>query len=184
MACCSWPQANTLPRISWGFYVLNPFKSTVYVRIRPDRMSVLHVESGGEYSDVPIIALEQKRGKNRVIGVGHEALANRPLPNVTLANGFKHPRTLIADFVVAEQTLKHFLKRALPKSFFAPSPVMILHPLEQLAGDLTPIEIRALAELGRGTGARKVWVWEGPELSSKDLHELRFARAGGRLLYP
>lgn len=48
----------------------NPFRSTVYVRIKPDRLSVLHLESGNEHSDVPAIAIEQKNGKPLIIAVG------------------------------------------------------------------------------------------------------------------
>ena len=164
--------------------MLNPLRSTVYARITPDRLSVLHVESGAQHSDVPALAIEQKNGKSSVIGVGHDAAAKTRLANVTLANGFKHPRTLIANFTVAEQTLRHFLKLVLPRSFFSVSPIVIIHPQSMLEGGLTQIEIRAFAELALGAGARKVFVWEGPELSKEELHELRFSRVGGKLLYP
>lgn len=162
----------------------NPFKSTVYVRIKPDRLSVLHVESGMEYSDVPTLAIERKDRRSSLIAVGRDAATMGASPNVTLANGFKHPRTVIADFTLAEQTLKHFLARVLPRSLFAVSPAVVLHPQAALEGGLTQIEIRALAELGAAAGARKVFVWEGPELSAEELRELRFSRAGGKLLHP
>jgi hypothetical protein len=38
--------------------------------------------------------------------------------------------------------------------------------------------------LGLGAGARKVFVWEGPELSKDEPPELRFSRVGARLLHP
>jgi rod shape-determining protein MreB len=162
----------------------NLFRSTVYVRIKPERMSVLHVESGTEHSDIPVLATEQKDGKRVVVGVGHDAAAKSQRSTVTLANGFQHPRTLIADFAVAEQTLKYFVRMVLPKSLFAVSPVVIIHPQAMLEGGLTQVETRALAELGLGAGARKVFVWEGPELSREDLLGLRFSRLGGKLLHP
>ena len=164
--------------------MLNLFRNTVYVRIKPDRMSVLHVESGNEHSDLPALAIERKNGKGTVVAVGHAAAAKAGLINVIVANGFKHPRTLLADFTLAEQTLKHFLKLVLRGSLFTPAPVVVIHPQVALEGGLTQIEIRALAELGIGAGARKVFVWEGRELSKKELRELRFSHTGGRLLHP
>lgn len=164
--------------------MLKLFRSTVYVRIKPDRMSVLHVESGNEYSAVPVLALASKSGKRSVAGVGLEAAAMAGLANVTLANGFEHPRTLLADFTIAEQTLKQFLAKVVPGSLFAASPVVVMHPQARLEGGLTQVEVRAMVELGLGAGARNVFVWEGPELSKEELRELRFSRSGGKLLHP
>lgn len=160
------------------------FRNTVYVRITPDRMSTLHVESGNEYSDVPTLATKQGNGKSSVIAVGRDATIKSGHANITVVNGFKHPRTLLADFTVAELTLKAFLKNVLPNSFFMPSPVIVIHPKTALEGGLTQIEIRAFVELGIGSGARKTYVWEGPDLSREELLELRFDRANGKLLHP
>lgn len=162
------------------------FRNTVYVRIKPDWMSVLHVESGREYGDVPTLAIERKKdGKRSIVAVGRDAATKAGLStNIIVANGFSHPRTLLADFIVAEQTLRYFLKMVMPKSLFAPSPIAVIHPLVALDGGLTQIEIRAFAELGHGAGARKVFLWEGPELSKEELNELQFSRADGRLLNP
>lgn len=164
--------------------MLNLLRSTVYVRIKPDRLSVLHVESGNEYRAVPTLAIGKKNGKDIVLGVGQAAATKAGITHVQLANGFKHPRTLIADFTVAEQTLKHFLKMVLPHSLFTASPVVVVHPQAQLEGGLTQVEVRALVELGLGAGGRKVFIWEGPELSKEELHQLKFSRVGGKLLYP
>lgn len=164
--------------------MLKLFRNTVYVRIKPDRLSVLHVESGKELSEVPDVAIEQKNGKSSVVAVGHDAAAKSGHANIVVANGFKHPRTLIADFTVAEQALKHFLKLLQSGSFLTASPVLVIHPQAALEGGLTQVEIRAFAELGLGAGARKVYLWEGPELSREALHELRFSNVGGKLLYP
>ena len=164
--------------------MLSLLRSTVYVRITPDQLRLLHAESGHELSDTPAMAIQRRGGKSGVLAVGREALASTHLEQVMVANGFKHPRTLLADFTVAEQTLKQFLKQLLPHAWLAPSPVIVLHPQAVLEGGLTQIEIRAFVELGLGAGARKVFVWEGQELSIDDLRALDFSRAAGRLLHP
>ena len=160
------------------------FRSTVYLRLQPERLSLLHVESGKTFSGIPEIAIAQSTGKRSVLAVGEEARSKARLSGVSVVNGFKHPRTLIADFTAAELTLKHFLRELLPHSFFAVSPVMVIHPLALLEGGLTQIEIRALVELGMGAGARKVVLWEGRELSRDELLTFSFPETGGKLLFP
>jgi rod shape-determining protein MreB and related proteins len=96
----------------------NPFKSTLYIRLLPTSITLLHVESGREYSDIPQLAIEHRDGRSSIVAAGREAALRSGAPNITIENGFEHPRTLIADFTIAEQTLRHFIKRVLPKSLF------------------------------------------------------------------
>lgn len=161
-----------------------PFRSTLYVRLTPERLSILEVESGKVLEDEPTLVLQTRDGRTEMLGVGRQAAAQAGQPGVSLVNGFRHPRTLLADFMVAEQTLRHFVQQALPRSWLKVAPVLVLHPQAMLEGGLTQVEIRALAELGHGAGARKVFVWAGPELSREELLQQRFSRAGGQLLYP
>lgn len=156
------------------------FRNTYYVRIEPDRLTVTHVESGREVSDTPTLALDESSGK--VLAVGREAGQKTGLAGVRVVNGFKHPRTLLADFLAAERVLKHFMARLAAASWFAPSPVVVMHPLPKQDGGLTAIEIRAFHELAMGAGAFKVYLWEGEELSLDRLRDLDFDHAKGRLL--
>lgn len=136
-------------------------QNTIYVRIKPDLMSVLHIQSENEYNDIPIIAIESKGGKNSITAIGLETSKLSGNTNIHVTNGFKHPRTLLADFAKAERTLKYFVAKVRPISFFIPAPVLIIHPQEVLEGGLTQLEIRAFRELGAMLGARHVYVWEG-----------------------
>lgn len=145
---------------------------------------MLHIESGKEFADEPTLAIEQRNGKSYVVAIGRQADTKAKLPNFTIANGFKHPRTPIADFTIAEMTLKHFLRQVIPRSIFAISPTLVMHPLENYAGDLTQVEVRAFAELGYGAGGRAVYVWQGAELSQAELRTLQFPPAKGQLLHP
>jgi len=72
-------------------------RSTVYVRIQPDRLSVLHVESGKECRDAPILALalERRNGKTAIISVGHEAITSAAFLNRQSHHpGLQHCQTL------------------------------------------------------------------------------------------
>lgn len=160
------------------------FRNTYYIRIEPGRLALTHVESGREIADTPVVALDASTGRDKFVAAGAEAQCKAGRPGVRLVNGFQHPRTLLADFRAAELVLKHMMARLARSSWLAPSPVVVLHPLPPQAGGLTAIEIRAFHELAAGAGARKVFLWEGEQLSLDVLRDLDFGRARGRLLAP
>ena len=164
--------------------MFNFFRNTLYVRVKPEHLSVLHIQSGKEFMDLPVIAIKNINGKSSILAIGHDAMTKTGLPNITIANGFKHPLTLLADFTVAELTLKQFINKVAPNKFFTPASIIVIHPLTILEGGLTQIEIRAFTELCIMAGARKVYVWTGPELSKEELQQLNFTRIGGQLLFP
>ena len=164
--------------------MLKLFQNTCYVRLDPERLSIQHLPSGREFADRPVLAIEQGGKGGKILALGREAEACAGQEKVRLVNGFAHPRTLIADFTVAEQTLKAFLGKVLDRGWLASSPVLVIHPVPEMAGGLTQIEIRALAELGLGAGARRVFVWVGRKLTGMELEQLQFPPTGGQLLYP
>jgi rod shape-determining protein MreB and related proteins len=61
---------------------------------------------------------------------------------------------------------------------------VLFEPMALLEGGLTQIEIRAFAELGAMSGAARVYVWQGQELTAQQLSRLAFSEADGRLLFP
>lgn len=165
--------------------MLNLLRNTLYLRLQADLLRALHVESGQTLSEPPLLALRSDgKGRRVPLAVGDAALALDGQPGVELVNGFRHPRTLLADFAVAEQTLRLLLKRLQPPALLRPAPTVVLQPLEQLEGGLTQVEIRALVELLRGAGARQVFIWTGKELERSELERLHFAADRGTLLWP
>ena len=164
--------------------MLNLLRNTLYLRLQADRLRILHLESGKTLDEPPLLALRLDKGRQVPLAVGHEALALQGQAGVELANGFRHPRTLLADFTVAAQTLRLLLKRVQPPALLRPAPTVVLQPLEQLDGGLTQVEIRALIELLRSVGARKVYLWIGAELERSELEHLQFPAGRGTLLWP
>lgn len=160
-------------------------KATLYIQLRAHELSVLHVESGHEFRDVPQLAIQQQAGgKPQILAVGTPAYQCVHQPGVHLVNGFEHPRTILADFAYAEKTLLYFVRQAWPRSLFQPKPEVILHPLERLEGGLTPIEIRALCELAMTAGARRASVWTGIPLTREQLLSQHFPLELGHLFRP
>ncbi|MCQ4348115.1 rod shape-determining protein [Pseudomonas stutzeri] len=165
--------------------MFNLFRNTLYLRLQADLLRVLHVESGQTFSEAPLLALRHDgKGQRMPLAAGNAALALDGQPGVELVNGFRHPRSLLADFAVAEQTLQRLLKRIQPPALLRPAPTVVLQPLERLEGGLTQVEIRALIELLKGAGARQVYIWTGRELHGHELEHLHFPEAGGSLLWP
>lgn len=165
--------------------MLKLFRNTLYLRLQAERLRVLHLESGKTLDEPPILARRHAaKGPHLPLAAGNAALALRGRDGVALVNGFRHPRTLLADFTVAAQTLQLLLKRLQPPALLRPAPTAVLQPLEQLDGGLTEVEIRGLTELLLGAGARRAFIWIGRELQHHELEHLRLPESDGRLLWP
>lgn len=156
-------------------------KQTLYLRISEKHLSICHVESGKQFGDEPVLALRQQGEKKSIIAVGLEARSLGDSLQISLVNGFSHPRTLLADFAVAQKTLCYFIARVLPHRWFRLPFTLILHPLEKLDGGLTLIELRAFHELGKGCGASHVQIWTGSPLSAYELKAGLFPESLGQL---
>ena len=57
------------------------------------------------------------------------------------------------------------------KGMVAVWPMAVILPRENIDGGLYHVEERAFQELMLGAGARKEWVWIGPELRDDELKE-------------
>ena len=148
----------------------------VYVRVRAGELWVRHVTAGREWRDEPLVAIG-KSGGAKILAVGAEArrVAMHAPGEVVLANGFEHPRSLLADFTVAEKTLQHALREVFRGAWMRPAPILVVHPLERLEGGLTQVERRAWAELGTAAGARLVAIWVGRELADSEVRDMRWS---------
>lgn len=152
----------------------------VYVRIRRDWLSIRDAKTGNSYEDIPELAISEYKGIRSIAAIGKDAkLEYAKNPKETeIVNGFKHPRLIVHDFIVAEKTISNFLKKVLKNTIIRPSPIMIMHVTEKLEGGITPIEIRVLRELASGVGARQVYVWGGRELTDSDIINGEYKKEG------
>lgn len=149
----------------------------IYVQLSPQNLTVRNVKSGAFLSEVPEVAISTAKPA-RVLDIGAAA---RLQSGANIVNPFAHPRSLVSDFTVAELLLKTMVQRLLKRSFFVPSPKVIMHPLGEPQGGFTQIEIRVFREMARGAGASFVVVWEGRALSDQELLSGKFP-GGGRVL--
>ena len=153
-------------------HILRRFQPIVYVKLAPDMLSVRDVRSGRTVAEPPLVAISRGQRKT-VLGVGEAARVAATAPGVDLANPFKHPRSLLSDFTVAEVLIKGFFKKLLGGGLFRLTPVVIMHPRVDPEGGFTQIENRALRELGVAAGGFPVYLaFEKRDLTDAELLKL------------
>jgi rod shape-determining protein MreB len=124
--------------------------------------TLIYVRDRGIVLDEPsVVAIRHEggpQGRKTIQAVGHEAKAmlGKVPGNIEAIRPMKDG--VIADFTVTEQMLKQFIKMVHPRSFFKPSPrIIICVPCGS-----TQVERRAIRESALGAGARDVFLIEEP----------------------
>jgi rod shape-determining protein MreB len=156
------------------------FNQVIYVQISPNRLTVRNPQTGVAISEVPEIAFT-RTPKPTILGAGTEARSHKSAPSVEIVNPFAHPRSMVSDFTLGEQTLKAFLARVKPSSIFTPAPKVVMHLMGEPAGGFTQVEARAFHEMAIGSGASEVTVWQGRPLTDQELISGQFS-GGGKVL--
>ena len=102
-----------------------------------------------------VVAIIEEKGKKSVLAVGDEAktMLGRTPGNITAVRPLKDG--VIADFIVTEEMIKHFIKKVHKKRTFASPRVLICVPTGS-----TPVERKAIQDSALAAGARKVQLIE------------------------
>ena len=82
---------------------------------------------------------------------------------------FTTERLLIGDFSNAENAIKDGIRKLYTRKWFSPSPKMLIQQLEMNEGGLSEVENRILKEVSIAVGARNSVVWDGDELTDKEV---------------
>lgn len=150
----------------------------VYIQISADQLVLKNLKTGQVIIEVPELAISTAPNP-RILAVGPEASVAARVQDATLVNPFAHPRSLVSDFTLAEQLLKHQLRRALGKSLLSISPYVVIHPLGSPAGGFTQVERRAFREMALGAGASVVHLWIGRLLTDSEVLSKQAPAHGG-----
>jgi rod shape-determining protein MreB len=157
----------------------NFLSSSFYVQVLEDRLRVVDFNSDREFDQPPFIALEKNnKGQLIVKAIGKDAKEFSSSTTIKTVNPFSHPRQLIVDFDSAEQILRHAFIQITNGKILAPSPKVVIHPMEKLEGGLTQIEIRAFRELCLGAGAREAVVYVGNSFVKQNFNYEEIKRLG------
>lgn len=154
--------------------------TTLYVQIWEKRIRVTDIRSGSIFDEAPLVAVEKKNGRSTVAAVGSRAYSVSG-KNIEIVDPFSHPRSLISDFAAAEKLLQHIFRKLVGDTLLAPSPIVVIQPMEKTQGGLTEIEVRAFRELALGAGAREALVYQGEELTRHtfDYQKVKVKSQGG-----
>jgi len=104
-----------------------------------------------------VVAIVDEKGRKRVLAVGEEAklMLGRTPGNISAIRPLRDG--VIADFEVAEEMIKHFIRKVHNRSGYASPRIIICVP-----SGSTAVERRAIQESAESAGARQVQLIEEP----------------------
>ena len=104
-----------------------------------------------------VVAVVENKGKKSVLAVGDEAktMLGRTPGNIQAIRPLRDG--VIADFIVTEEMIKHFIKKVHKRSTFANPRILICVPTGS-----TPVERKAIQDSALAAGARRVQLIEEP----------------------
>jgi len=120
--------------------------------------TLVYVKGKGIVLNEPsVVAVISRNGRNEVLAVGDEAkqMLGRTPGNITAIRPMKDG--VIADFIVTEEMIKHFIRKVHKRNAFANPRIIVCVPTGS-----TPVERRAIQEAAYAAGARKVQLIEEP----------------------
>ena len=120
--------------------------------------TLVYVKGKGIVLNEPsVVAIEEYRGKKQVLAVGNEAkqMLGRTPGNIHAIRPLRDG--VIADFEIAEEMIKYFIRKVHNRRTFASPMVIVCVP-----SGSTAVERRAIQESAEAAGARKVWLIEAP----------------------
>ena len=120
--------------------------------------TLVYVKSRGIVLDEPsVVAIVNDRGKKKVLAIGDEAkqMLGRTPGNIEAIRPLREG--VIADFEIAEEMIKHFIRKVHNRRSFASPQVIICVP-----SGSTAVERRAIQESAESAGARRVFLIEEP----------------------
>ena len=120
--------------------------------------TLVYVKNRGVVLNAPsVVAVLNQGGKSKVIAVGEEAksMLGKTPGHIQAIRPMKDG--VIADFVVTEEMIKHFIRKVHNRKTFANPRIIICVPTGS-----TPVERRAIHDSALAAGARKVSLIEEP----------------------
>jgi rod shape-determining protein MreB len=120
--------------------------------------TLVYVKGRGIVLDEPsVVAIANSKGKRHVLAVGDEAklMVGRTPGNIQAIRPLRDG--VIADFEVAEEMIKHFIRKVHNRRSFVAPQVVICVP-----SGSTAVERRAIQESAESAGGRRVFLIEEP----------------------
>ena len=120
--------------------------------------TLIYVKGAGIVQNEPsVVAITEVDGKQQVLAVGDEAkiMLGRTPGNIKAIRPLRDG--VIADFDIAEEMIKYFIKKVHQRRTFASPQIIICVP-----SGSTAVERRAIQEAAEAAGARQVFLIDEP----------------------
>ena len=104
--------------------------------------------------------------KIKVNSLTIKSMKNGEIITINATTPFSTKRLLVGQFSIIEKLLTAGFKK-LNKNLL--SPIVIIHPLENIDDKLSEVEEKVFKELALSAGAREVKLWIGEELTDEEL---------------
>src|SRR5258708_7047144 len=124
--------------------------------------TLVYVKGRGIVLNEPsVVAIASIKGKRLVLAVGEEAklMLGRTPSSIQAIRPLRDG--VIADFEVAEEMIKHFIRKVHNRRSFASPQIIICVP-----SGSTAVERRAIQESGENAGAPRVFLLEEPKVAA------------------
>src|SRR6201981_2121523 len=124
--------------------------------------TLVYVKNRGIVLNEPsVVAIATVRGKRQVLAVGDEPkqMLGRPPGNIQAIRPLRDG--VIADFEVAEEMIKHFIRKVHNRRSFASPQIIVCVP-----SGSTAVERRAIQASAESAGARRAFLIEGPRAAA------------------
>ena len=142
---------------NWFKSITNVWSQDMAIDLGTANTLVVLKGKGVVLNEPSVVAIAENMGKKTVLAVGDEAktMLGRTPGNISAIRPLRDG--VIADFIVTEEMIKHFIKKVHKNKTFANPRILICVPTGS-----TPVERKAIQDSALAAGARKVSLIEEP----------------------
>ena len=142
---------------NWFKSITNVWSQDMAIDLGTANTLVVLKGQGVVLNEPSVVAIADNHGKKTVLAVGDEAktMLGRTPGNISAIRPLRDG--VIADFIVTEEMIKHFIKKVHTNRTFANPRILICVPTGS-----TPVERKAIQDSALAAGARRVQLIEEP----------------------
>jgi len=142
---------------NWFKSITNVWSQDMAIDLGTANTLVVLKGQGVVLNEPSVVAIADNMGKKTVLAVGDEAktMLGRTPGNISAIRPLRDG--VIADFIVTEEMIKHFIKKVHKNKTFANPRILICVPTGS-----TPVERKAIQDSALAAGARRVQLIEEP----------------------
>ena len=142
---------------NWFKNITNVWSQDMAIDLGTANTLVVLKGLGVVLNEPSVVAIAENMGKKTVLAVGDEAktMLGRTPGNISAIRPLRDG--VIADFIVTEEMIKHFIKKVHKNKTFANPRILICVPTGS-----TPVERKAIQDSALAAGARRVQLIEEP----------------------